>query len=122
LQHVCLPCGLAADKLTDMDELTRVKRRVPKGAALYRTGNAFESLYAVRSGSFKTIGVSRNGQEKVTGLHLPGEVMGWKRSTANSTATTQSRSRTAKSASFPTRVSLSSRYGCRTCSSSCCAS
>jgi CRP/FNR family transcriptional regulator, anaerobic regulatory protein len=76
LQHVCLPCGLAVDKLVDMDELTRVKRRVAKGATLYRTGHAFESLYAVRSGSFKTIGVSRNGQEKVIGLHLPGEVMG----------------------------------------------
>lgn len=76
LRHVCLPCGLATDNLGDMDELTRVKRRVLKGSALYRTSDSFESLYAVRSGSFKTVGVSRNGQEKVTGLHLPGEVMG----------------------------------------------
>jgi CRP/FNR family transcriptional regulator len=76
LQHVCLPCGLTADKLGDMDELTRVKRRIHKGSALYRTEDSFESLYAVRSGSFKTVGVSRNGQEKVIGIHLPGEVMG----------------------------------------------
>jgi CRP/FNR family transcriptional regulator len=76
LQHVCLPCGLSADTLGDMDELTRVKRRVAKGAALYRTGDAFESLYALRSCSFKTVGVSRNGEEKVTGMYLPGEVMG----------------------------------------------
>lgn len=76
LQHVCLPCGLAADDLSDMDDLTRVKRRVAKGSALYRCGDAFETLYAVRSGSFKTVSVSRNGEEKVTGLHLPGDVMG----------------------------------------------
>jgi CRP/FNR family transcriptional regulator, anaerobic regulatory protein len=76
LAHVCLPHGLAQSALSDMDELTRVKRRVAKGATLYRTGDAFESLYAVRSGSFKTVGVSRHGDEKVTGLHLPGEVMG----------------------------------------------
>lgn len=76
LRGVCLPCGLTTDQLGDMDELTRVKRRVPRGSALYRSGDSFESLYAVRSGSFKSVGVSRNGVEKVTGLHLPGEVMG----------------------------------------------
>jgi len=76
LQGVCLPCGLTAEKLGDMDELTRVKRRVARGAALYRNGDSFDSLYAVRSGSFKSVGVSRAGQEKVTGLHLPGEMMG----------------------------------------------
>jgi CRP/FNR family transcriptional regulator len=62
--------------MDDMDELTRVKRRVARGSALYRSGDAFESVYAVRSGSFKSVGVSRNGDEKVIGLHLPGEVMG----------------------------------------------
>ena len=76
LQHVCLPHGLAQDELRDMDELTRVKRRIGKGTVLYRAGDSFESLYAVRSGAFKTVGVSRHGDEKVTGLHLPGEVMG----------------------------------------------
>ena len=76
LQNVCLPCGLAANTMVDIDELTRAKRRVPKGSVLYRSGEAFETLYAVHGGSFKTVGVSRNGEEKVTGLHLPGEVMG----------------------------------------------
>ena len=76
LKGVCLPCGLDSKGLGAMDELTRVKRRVAKGAALYRSGDAFESLYAVRSGSFKSVGISRGGDEKVTGLHLPGEVMG----------------------------------------------
>jgi CRP/FNR family transcriptional regulator len=67
---------VASDKLCDMDELTRVKRKVAKGAALYRSGEAFEYLYAVHSGAFKTVGVSRGGEEKVTGMYLPGEVMG----------------------------------------------
>ena len=76
LREVCLPCGLDADKLGVMDELTRGKRKVPKGSALYRNGDGFDSLYAIRSGSFKSVGVTRAGEEKVTGLHLPGEVMG----------------------------------------------
>lgn len=76
LRSVCLPCSIDAGKLFEMDELTRVKRRLSKGSTLYRSGDAFDSLYAVRSGSFKSVGVSRAGEEKVTALHLPGEVMG----------------------------------------------
>lgn len=76
LQGVCLPCGVSADSLGELDELTTAKRRVARGSALYRTHDGFESLYAVRSGSFKSIGVSRAGEEKVTGFHLPGELMG----------------------------------------------
>ena len=59
-----------------MDELARLKRRVSRGATLYRSGDALESLYAVKSGAFKSVWISRGGEEKVTGLHLPGEVIG----------------------------------------------
>lgn len=76
LKDVCLPRGLGAAALSQMDDLTRAKRRVKKGATLLRSGDAFESLYAVRSGAFKCVGVSRIGEEKVTGMHLPGEVIG----------------------------------------------
>jgi CRP/FNR family transcriptional regulator len=76
LRSVCLPSGLSQDDLDAFDDLATVKRRVTRGAALYRGGAPFESLYAVRSGAFKSVGVSRSGEEKVTGLHLPGEVMG----------------------------------------------
>lgn len=76
LRTACLPCGLDRDALAELDELTRLKRRVQKGAAIYRTGDALDSLYAVHSGSFKTASISRGGEEKVTGMHLPGEIMG----------------------------------------------
>ena len=51
LRAVCLPCGLETGNLGAMDELTRVKRRILKGSALYRSGDAFVSLFAVRSGA-----------------------------------------------------------------------
>ena len=76
LREVCLPAGLEGEKLRAIDELTRAKRRIAKGAVLYRNGDAFASLYAVRSGSFKSVCSSQAGDEKVTGLHLPGAVMG----------------------------------------------
>jgi len=76
LQGVCLPCGLPAADLGELDELTMVKRRTARGAALYRGGDRFDALYAVRSGAFKTVCVSRGGEEKITGFYLSGEVLG----------------------------------------------
>jgi hypothetical protein len=62
LRNMCLPAGLTLDKLPELDELTRVKRKVARGATVYRAGDSFDSLYAVRSGSFKSIGIARTGQ------------------------------------------------------------
>lgn len=76
LKGVCLPCDLGRAELDRFDEIATAKRRVARGAPLYHSGDRFESLYALRSGSFKTVGVSRQGDEKITGFHLPGELLG----------------------------------------------
>jgi CRP/FNR family transcriptional regulator, anaerobic regulatory protein len=76
LQEVCLPRGLSSVNLSEFDKLTTVKRRIARGESLYRAADAFDALYAVRSGAFKTSGVSSNGEEKIIGFHLSGEVMG----------------------------------------------
>ena len=76
LKGVCLPCNLNGSELKRFGEIATAKRRVARGAPLYHNGDRFESLYAVRSGSFKTVGVSRDGTEKITGFHLPGELLG----------------------------------------------
>jgi CRP/FNR family transcriptional regulator len=76
LQGVCLPCSLPADQLAAFDDIITVKKRVARGAALFRCGDGFDTLYAVRSGAFKTVSTSRNGDEKITGFYLPGEVVG----------------------------------------------
>jgi len=76
LKGVCLPCNLDGSELSRFGAIATAKRRVPRGASLYHIGDRFESLYAVRSGAFKTVGVSRDGTEKITGFHLPGELLG----------------------------------------------
>ena len=76
LRGACLPSGLSAAEMTQFSEITASKRRVARGHTLYLVGDAFESLYAVRSGAFKTMSVSRHGEEKVTGFHMPGELLG----------------------------------------------
>lgn len=69
-------CVVGSEAFGELEELTRVERRVAKGAALYRNGDPFESIYAVRDGSFKSAILSAGGTEKVTGIHLPAEIMG----------------------------------------------
>jgi CRP/FNR family transcriptional regulator, anaerobic regulatory protein len=76
LRSVCLPRGLQATEIERFGEIATAKRKLPRGATLYLAGESLDSLYAVRSGAFKTVGISHNGDEKVTGFHLAGEMMG----------------------------------------------
>jgi len=76
LKDVCLPCDLGRSEMSRFDAFATAKRRVARGSSLFHSGDGFESLYAVRSGAFKSVGVSRQGEEKVTGFHLPGELLG----------------------------------------------
>ena len=52
------------------------RKRVKRGETLYRAGEAFDSLYALRSGSFKSSAVLEDGRDQVTGFHMAGEIVG----------------------------------------------
>jgi CRP/FNR family transcriptional regulator len=44
--------------------------------ALFRSGEAFNSLFAIRSGFFKTRKLSEDGRDHVTGFQMAGEILG----------------------------------------------
>ena len=46
------------------------------GEYVFRTGNPFRAIFAVRSGTVKTSMVDKEGREQVLGFYLPGEVIG----------------------------------------------
>lgn len=76
LSSLCLPLSL---NLEDIDQLDRIiKRRQPlkKGEHLFRQGDAFECVYAVRSGSLKNYIMTNEGEEQITNFHLPSELVG----------------------------------------------
>ncbi len=75
LRELCLPCGLKDDSAL-MDDLVYTRKRVKRGDTLFRAGSAFESLYAVRSGFFKSRVDLEDGRDQVTGFHMAGEVLG----------------------------------------------
>jgi CRP/FNR family transcriptional regulator len=76
LREVCLPCGLAGTSPELLEGLVYTRKRVKRGESLYRAGSGFESLYAVRSGFFKSRVVLEDGRDQVTAFHMAGEILG----------------------------------------------
>ena len=76
LRESCLPCGLSGQDVDHLNELVYTRRRLKRGESLYRAGDEFSSLYAVRSGFFKTVQTLEDGRDQVTGFHMAGEIMG----------------------------------------------
>jgi thioredoxin reductase len=54
LRELCMPVGLSPTDLDKIDEVVAVRRKIKRGAALFRNGENFTSLYAIRTGFFKT--------------------------------------------------------------------
>jgi CRP/FNR family transcriptional regulator len=67
---------LSNEDLQKLDELVGARRKVRRGQNLYRVGDVFEAIYAVRTGFFKTDVIMEDGREQVTGFQMPGEILG----------------------------------------------
>ncbi len=68
--------GLTEHQLERVQKLIFVPRAVKKGERLFRDGQSFGDIFAVRSGSFKSSLTTNNGREQVIGFHLPGDFLG----------------------------------------------
>lgn len=71
-----MPMGLDEDELARIDELVATRRKVKRGATLFRTGEPFTSLFAIRTGFFKTCVTAEDGRDQVTGFQMAGEIIG----------------------------------------------
>ena len=76
LRELCLPLGMSNAQMDRLDDIVANRRALVRGDALFRAGDAFTSLYAVRTGFFKTCVSSEDGRDQVTGFHMAGELMG----------------------------------------------
>ena len=76
LRELCLPVGMSNDQLLKLDTLVSTRRTVQRGDTLFRSGETFQSLYAVRTGFFKTCVASEDGRDQVTGFQMAGELLG----------------------------------------------
>jgi CRP/FNR family transcriptional regulator len=76
LRELCMPMGLAPEDIARIDEIVATRRRLKRGARLFSDGEAFSSLYAIRTGFFKTSVTTEDGRDQVTGFQMAGEIVG----------------------------------------------
>ena len=73
---VCVGSGVDKIALRDLHCLVEHVGNYRPGATIFRTGERFSAIYAVRSGTVKTRLVDIDGRELVLGFYLPGELVG----------------------------------------------
>lgn len=76
LRDLCLPMGLREAEMKRLEGVVEKTRPMKSGEHLFRAQNAMRSIYAVRSGTYKSYIIDSDGEEQVLGFHLPGELMG----------------------------------------------
>ena len=76
LRELCMPMGLSPVELDKIEEVIAVRRKIKRGATLFSNGEKFTSLYAIRTGFFKTCIATEDGRDQVTGFQMAGEVIG----------------------------------------------
>jgi CRP/FNR family transcriptional regulator len=74
--QACLSEGMDKSALMDLHVLVEHVGPLHAGEHVFREGDPFEAIAAVRAGTVKTYVIDRDGHEQVLGFHLPGEVIG----------------------------------------------
>ncbi len=71
-----MPLALSDEQLRRIDDVVAVRRKIKRGSTLFRNGEAFTSLFAIRTGFFKTCVATEDGRDQVTGFQMAGEIIG----------------------------------------------
>ncbi len=74
--QLCLSVDRAEPDLTLLDRIVKRRRELRRGEYLFRPGEPFLFIYAVRAGSLKTYAPVPGGSDRITGFHVPGELLG----------------------------------------------
>ncbi|XGA80615.1 fumarate/nitrate reduction transcriptional regulator Fnr [Halomonas sp. CH40] len=76
LSSLCLPLALELDDMGQFDAIIRRRAPLKKGEPLFRQGDRFTSVFAVRSGSLKQLTTEGSGTDQLTNFYLPSELVG----------------------------------------------
>jgi CRP/FNR family transcriptional regulator, anaerobic regulatory protein len=76
MHELCLPMGLDETDMNRLDQIIGRRRKIVRDGSLYRVGDPFTTLYAIRLGHFKTFQINPEGDQQVTGFQMAGELLG----------------------------------------------
>ncbi len=77
LSDVCIPRGLSHKDVERISNLVTRKKILQKGDFLYRQGDQFRGILAIKAGTAKLLALDLDGNEYITGYFLPGELLGF---------------------------------------------
>ncbi|MFC3095692.1 fumarate/nitrate reduction transcriptional regulator Fnr [Alteromonas sediminis] len=75
--HLCLPLALNTDEMDKLDTIVKRNNPLHKNDYLIESNTPLTSLYAVRTGSFKSYIEDDDGEYQITAFHFPGDIIGF---------------------------------------------
>jgi CRP/FNR family transcriptional regulator len=72
----CLPIAAEDSTVSVFNAIVRRGNPIQRGRYVYRQGEPFTALYAVRAGAVKAVTISAAGDEQIMGFYLPGSIFG----------------------------------------------
>lgn len=77
LDNICLPRGLSQTEIDNISEVIKAKKTLQRGDFIYREGDNFRGILAIKSGSAKLVANDNHGNEHILNILLPGELLGF---------------------------------------------
>ncbi len=77
LTSLCIPRGLAREDIERISRIVARKKTLQRGEHLFREGDKFRGVIAIKGGTAKTVIYDAQGFEYITGFLLPGELLGF---------------------------------------------
>nr|WP_312477355.1 helix-turn-helix domain-containing protein [Achromobacter ruhlandii] len=77
LRGACLPRRLSDPEVVSLNRCIDTRVRLEKHEVLFTQHDTHDAIFAVRSGSLKTQWTAPNRATQVTGIHIPGDLLGF---------------------------------------------
>ncbi len=77
LGSICLPRGLTQEEIERLESVVQRRKVLRKGDFLFRSGQAFRGLIAIKSGMAKLTFQDDQSREHILAVLLPGELLGF---------------------------------------------
>jgi CRP/FNR family transcriptional regulator, anaerobic regulatory protein len=77
LDNICLPRGLSQSEVNNISKVIKARKTLQRGDFIYREGDRFRGILAIKSGSAKLVANDSQGNEHILNILLPGELLGF---------------------------------------------
>ena len=77
LDKICFPRGLSQQEIISISKIIKPEKTLQKGDYIFRVGDDFRGILAIKSGTAKLVSNDKKGNERILNILLPGELLGF---------------------------------------------